>query len=554
MESLFAERDFQPEVCQQNLKEFTACMVALNFLANNLPTPLQFRVDVLSDEPILLVQKNENENIAEQIDQFKESLSVVFNQKAPIDISKHYWRLFKLAQEIDVDVSYYAGETMNIYLGLAYDPHSALLPTDLLFPSPENYFGIGSYIIKNRIENADDAENPAPTIMKPMKGSPAMKAGLKAGDMIYKVDGVDFQDKTINEVAAAIKGPQGSTVTLTVKRICSGEMEEVQVQRGPITVAPDIIEDSYYVNFDASSADVKKAACADNTVDSSKPQALVIPVAHFDSSAGGSGQATLCQKFNQLLEEDMANTNSIGLIVDLRENPGGDVQQVSCMLDLLINSEELLLGVHTVDRGEVIEGWDEEYGHFDTYQAYTKPVIVLTGPQSASASEIFAGTIQDMKRGWVVGDKTFGKGSIQTLQAHTFKPDEFEHSYNYKGSETVIKTTTGIYFLNSGRSPQLQGITPDFRFSAIGEAITEDNQTAIEISESVNVIKGFEVIEWEQTRPDEVEEITACAQGENSLSEIFKGSSFDELPKQLGIITNYQDFLARDILTCLAKQ
>src|SRR5690606_15536072 len=163
---------------------------------------------------------------------------------------------------------------------------------------------------------------------------PAMKAGLKAGDMIYKVDGVDVQDKTIEEVATAIKGPQGTTVTLTVKRICSGEMEDVPVQRGPITVAPDITEDSYYVNFDDSSAELKKAACSYNTVDTSKPQALVIPIAHFDSSAGSPGQATLCEKFSQLLEADMANPNSIGLIVDLRENPGGDVQQVSCMLDL----------------------------------------------------------------------------------------------------------------------------------------------------------------------------------------------------------------------------
>ena len=142
---------------------------------------------------------------------------------------------------------------------------------------------------------------------------------------------------------------------------------------------------------------------------------------------------------------------------------------MACMLNTIIGGNDLMVQNVPVKQGQMIPG-EATNIHFTDKgiismntssgplpMSYNKPIIVLVNRMSASASEIFAGTIQDMKRGWVIGDRTIGKGSLQDIAPFFFGGQTF--------SQLISKSTMAIYVLNSGRSPQNFGILPDFRFS-----------------------------------------------------------------------------------------
>ena len=197
--------------------------------------------------------------------------------------------------------------------------------------------------------------------------------------------------------------------------------------------------------------------------------------------------------------KDILNPLSIGMIIDLRGNGGGSLHEVSCMLNTIIQSNETLVAQRPVNKGVFeddslnvssnilfTEGGFFKLGSF--IRSYNKNIVVLTSKNSASASEIFAGTIQDMKRGWVVGERTFGKGTVQTV-----------HRYQINNGRPLSKNiTTGIYTLNSGRSPQGYGIIPDFYFSRTGEPLEEENNSVSYADKIFFNNIQFENNVWEQ--------------------------------------------------------
>lgn len=246
-----------------------------------------------------------------------------------------------------------------------------------------------------------------PIIVAPFDGSPAQKAGVKPGDVILEVDDQDVSGLTLSEIAEKVRGPADSQVKLTLFRADENRSLEIVVTRGEITIP----------------------AVTWTMVPETKVG--LIRLSQF------SGQAT---------DEIVAAVNSAkaagatGLVVDVRNNPGG-------LLDQAINVTSQFLKDGNVLLEEDAQGNRNAFAVEPNGQATDLPLVVLVNPGTASSSEIFAGAIQDHKRGQVVGEKTFGTGTV--LQPFTLTD----------GSELLLGVRQ--WLTPNGRLIRNQGIQPD---------------------------------------------------------------------------------------------
>ena len=244
------------------------------------------------------------------------------------------------------------------------------------------------------------------TVIAPIEGTPADKAGLKPGDIILKIDDKSTLDMTLDEAVNLMRGKPGTKVKLTIYR--KGEPEPFTVE-----IVRDIIKvKSVYA----------KHILDDNT--------LYLRVTNFDKKVVDDVKRILRQ-----------NPKTKGVILDLRNNPGGLLDQAVGLVDLFVDE-----GVIVSQKGRVQSENRVFYAHKNaTYKEL--PLVVLVNGGSASASEIVSGALQDHKRAVIVGEKTFGKGSVQVIL-----PID---------KEEAIKLTIARYYLPSGRTIQAKGITPD---------------------------------------------------------------------------------------------
>ncbi|HJC75267.1 MAG TPA: S41 family peptidase [Candidatus Mediterraneibacter faecavium] len=241
------------------------------------------------------------------------------------------------------------------------------------------------------------------TVSNVYEDSPADKAGMKQGDVIYEVDGRSVSGQDLETVVSWIKGEQGTDVTLCVLR----DGEEVE-----LTATRDIIE------VQTVSSEMKDG------------QIGYIAVSEFDSVTYDQFEAAL---------EELESQGMQGLVIDLRGNPGGNLTTVTDMLKLLLPEGTI---VSTKDK----YGNTEEIS-CDGKHEFTKPLAVLVNQYSASASEIFSGAIQDYGTGTIVGMTTYGKGVVQQLMD--------------LGDGTCLKVTIAEYYTPSGRSINGTGVEPD---------------------------------------------------------------------------------------------
>ena len=260
------------------------------------------------------------------------------------------------------------------------------------------YDGIGAVLSQNM-------DTGIITLVQIYDDSPAMKAGLQDEDILYKVDKEEVTGEDLTEVVSHIKGEKGTTVDITVLR--GEENEEVTV-----TVTRDTIQ----------AQTVEYRMLEDNLG--------YIAVSEFDSVTYDQYQQAL---------EDLQNQGMQGLIVDLRNNPGGNLSTVCDMLDLML-PEGLI--VYTEDK----DGNRQEMTSDDEHQ-FNLPMTVLMNGNSASASEIYAGAIQDYCLGKIVGTQSYGKGVVQQI-------------FDLKDG-TCVKLTIAEYFTPNGRNINGEGITPD---------------------------------------------------------------------------------------------
>lgn len=319
--------------------------------------------------------------------------------------------------------------TEGIYKGYIdglEDPYSAYFDEEETKEMNETtsgeYQGVGFVV-------SQDKDTGIITILQVYEDSPAQKAGIKDGDILYKVDGEEVSGQELTEVVRRIKGEEGTDVDLTVLRGDNSEEITVTATRGTIeaqTVSQELKENG--VGY--------------------------IRISEFDS--------VTYEQYKSALENLEANGMQ-SLIVDLRNNPGGNLVTVCDILDLMLPEGKI---VYTKDKNgeQNVFTSDEEH-------QFTKPLVVLMNGYSASASEIFAGAIQDYGIGQIVGTQSYGKGVVQQI-------------FDLKDG-TSLKLTIAEYFTPNDRNINGEGITPDVEVKyEVNEADPEaDNQLdkAIEI-------------------------------------------------------------------------
>ena len=283
------------------------------------------------------------------------------------------------------------------------DPHSAYLTDndyENLQESTEGQFtGLGIEIGYRRGFIA---------IVTPIDGSPAIDAGLKAGDVILKIDGTSTQGMSTSESSTYMRGPEGTTVTLEIGRAGESQPFDVVVTRGVIDV-PSVrsreLDDGYWL----------------------------IRVSRFQRDSG--------REVTSAIESALEKGDVKGVVLDVRNNPGG------------VMNASVEMASNFLDGGLVVYTKGRHPDSMNTYNAEPGellpgvPVVVLVNGGSASASEIIAGALQDRGRAVIMGTQSFGKGSVQTV---------------LPVSDTkALKLTTSLYYTPKGRSIQAEGIVPD---------------------------------------------------------------------------------------------
>jgi carboxyl-terminal processing protease len=261
------------------------------------------------------------------------------------------------------------------------------------------------------------------TVIAPIEGTPADKAGIKAGDIILKVDNQSTLNMTIDEAVSIMRGKVGSPIELTIVREEEPKPLKINIVRGIITI------DSVYTKSIGN--DIQ-----------------YIRVTNFDKK--------VIDEVAKAIKKRKATTK--GIVLDLRNNPGGLLDQAVGLVDIFIDNGDIVS-----QKGK--NKADDEVFTASSQNTLTKvPLVVLINGGSASASEIVSGSLQDHKRGIIVGQNTFGKGSVQVVLP--INEDE------------AIKLTIARYYLPSGRTIQAVGVKPDIEVFP-GEVTTNKNDFAI---------------------------------------------------------------------------
>ena len=287
------------------------------------------------------------------------------------------------------------------------DPHSSYMaPEDfstMQVQTRGEFGGLGIEVTQ---------ENGFVKVVSPIDDTPADKAGVEAGDFITKVDGESTLGKTLDEAVDKMRGPVGSEIIITIVREGIDEPFDISIIRDTIEI---------------------KAVKA-----RTEGKTIVLRVSSFTSKT----YPNLKDSLEKEIKSSGGLENINGVVVDLRNNPGGLLNQAIRVSDAFLNSGEI---VSTRGRGTRDS---ERYNATPGDLTNGKPVVVLINGGSASASEIVAGALQDHQRAIIVGTKSFGKGSVQTI-------------IPLSSDGAAMRLTTARYYTPSGRSIQSLGVSPD---------------------------------------------------------------------------------------------
>lgn len=317
------------------------------------------------------------------------------------------------------------------YVSALGDPYTTYYTKEemdeLMEETTGNYVGIGIYMTL-------DLENNAIYVVKPMEGSPAEEAGIKAGDLITKVDGIEYSGEELDQASNAIKGKEGTKVKLEI--LSNGQTREIEVERRKIIVS-HIVEKKF-----------------DNIG--------YLLIEDFDGGCADEFE----EKYKELEKQGIDR-----LIIDLRNNGGGVVNEAVDIADMLLEKDKTILITKDKKGNEEVKKCDNE-------ASITMPVVVLTNGYSASASEILVGALKDNERAPIVGTKTYGKGVIQ----------EVDRLNDGSG----LKITIEEYYTPNRDKINKVGIKPDEEIELSSEIIEkgtytdeEDNQ----LQKAIEIIK-----------------------------------------------------------------
>jgi carboxyl-terminal processing protease len=297
------------------------------------------------------------------------------------------------------------------------DPHSAFLsPEDfkeLQTSSSGAFHGIGIEI---------SSENGRLVVVSPIEDTPAYKAGLKSGDIILEIDGESTMELGMNEAVKKIRGPQGTSVTLTILHKGAQQPEDVTISRGTIPI------------ISVKTQELEKGY-------------LLCRITRFNEHT--------TKELREKISEYSKKTPIQGIVLDLRNNPGGLLDQAVTVADTFLGD-----GLIVYIQGKDPQTRRDFTGRKSEDDLIQVPIVTLINAGSASASEIVAGALQDRKRSLLIGEKTFGKGSVQTVVPMQ--------------DGSGIKLTTALYYTPNGRSIQAEGIVPDLEIPFVAPPSDED--------------------------------------------------------------------------------
>ncbi len=329
------------------------------------------------------------------------------------------------------------------------DPHSSFLDAkSFKYLNEQTQGKFGGLGIEVTMENG------VVKVVSPIDDTPAFRAGLKPGDYIISLDGTPVIGMTLNEAVDKMRGKPGTKIKLTIRRNSEKpfdvvlKREEIKIQ----SIKSDIkADDIAYIRISSFSED------ADKTIE------------------------------KEIAKMKKKTENGIkGVILDVRNNPGGLLDQAVAVSDLFLNEGEIVSTrarneedtlKYTATEGDIVNGL---------------PIVVMINDGSASASEIVAGALQDHKRAVILGEKSFGKGSVQSVIPF--------------GKYGAIRLTTARYYTPSGRSIQAKGIEPDIEVKpAKVEEINTDGLTISE-AELKNALKNETADNKKDTKSDNAQD------------------------------------------------
>ena len=303
------------------------------------------------------------------------------------------------------------------------DPHSSYAEAtdfDVLKATTDgNYGGLGITV---------GVEDGAVKVVSPMEDTPAWRAGLKSGDYITHINNELLYGLSLDEAVEKMKGAPGTSVKLSIVRPGRDKPFDVSLVRERIELRP--------VKWEIKDG---------------------IGIININSFAGNTGDAT---KAALLAIDKATGGKPLGYVVDLRSNPGG-------LLDQAIDVSDAFL-----ERGEIVSQRGRQKDDIERYyatpgdMAHGLPVVVLIDAGSASAAEIVAGALQDHHRALLLGERSFGKGSVQTVQI--------------MGPKAALRLTTARYYTPSGRSVQAGGIDPDIAVPQLTDPDFKDRKVVRE--------------------------------------------------------------------------
>ncbi|MDG0815247.1 S41 family peptidase [Bdellovibrio svalbardensis] len=391
----------QDNICGSSERYFLACASSILNIAN------RFNMTLTTEGKLVPVDVNMSADMSSEKMQL-ESWKQFFNNNTAAAMKLSFlnvWKLLKTKYISEKQESMMVGLGLNGFISVFRDPHTYLIPVAMF---------------KEVVSKADNQTtslgitlgraNGQYVVRKVMEGSPAKLQGVEKGDVLVEINGQKVRGLMQGRVSELLKGDVGATSVISVLR--NGEKKKFKMVRVEITVA----------------------TVSTRVIDGIKP----IGVIGINKFAKG-----VCEKTKEAIGM-VKKADVRGLLLDLRDNPGGQMEEAACVASLFVGADKKIFELRYLDPGKKSEQY---YGGEE--KIFDRPVAVLMNAGSASAAEIVAGALRDLNRAVLVGERTFGKGSFQEGELWT------------QNKQIALFETKGFYYLPSGRSPQMKGLSPD---------------------------------------------------------------------------------------------
>lgn len=406
----------QGQTCVSSERYFLACTNSILVMASRFNMSLNLEGDLI---PVSAVTSRDMTSEKAQLESWKKFYESNPEQAMKLSFLKAWQKLdkeyVKAAQR-----SMIVGVGLNGFISVFRDPHTYFMPVaqfkEVISKADNRSVSLGVVLGLSQGRYV---------VRKVTDGSPAKRAGIQRGDVLLTINGMRVQGLMQARVSELLKGEVGEVSALRFNR--AGEVLNFKLRRTELTVA----------------------TVSTRVIEG--PKSLgVIGINKFAKGA--------CEKVKESVRT-LKRAQVRGLLLDLRDNPGGQLEEAACIASLFVGPEKMIFEVRHLDSTKKPEAYFGE-----ERQMVDLPMAILINGSSASASEIVAGALRDLNRAILVGEKTFGKGSFQ------------EGEFWSQNKKIALFETKGFYYLPSGRSPQMTGLEPDVpvNFDNIGVAREAD--------------------------------------------------------------------------------